>query len=146
MSEDVASVSVAVSLLNGILARDVVVTLQTLDGTAMGEFLLKSKHRYGVCTMESVKSSVTFIPKPKGGMDYPNASTDLTFKASSPSQAVMVSIVNDTVPEDSEYFILSLISNDPAVTLNPVTATVNILDDIDSTLKPADVCTRLFVA
>ena len=45
----------AVSLQNGILARDVVVTLQTLDGTAMGEFLLKSQHRYGVHTMESVK-------------------------------------------------------------------------------------------
>ena len=36
MSEDVGSVSVAVSLLNGILGRDVVVTLQTLDGTAIG--------------------------------------------------------------------------------------------------------------
>ena len=41
VSEDVGSVSVAISLLNGILARDVVVTMQTLDGTAMGEFLLK---------------------------------------------------------------------------------------------------------
>ena len=74
-------------------------------------------------------------PKPKGGMDYPNTSTDLTFKASLPSQAVMVSILNDTVPEDSEYFILSLMSNDPDVILNPVTATVNILDDIDSMLN-----------
>ena len=39
VSEGVGSVSVAVSLQNGILARDVVVTLQTLDGTAMGEYL-----------------------------------------------------------------------------------------------------------
>ena len=38
VSEDVGTVSVAVSLRNGILDRDVVVTLQTLDGTAMGEF------------------------------------------------------------------------------------------------------------
>ena len=136
----------AVSLRNGILGRDVVVTLQTLDGTADGEFLLKSQHRYGVHTMEPVKSFITFIPTLIGGMDYPNTSIDLTFKASSPSQAVMFPILNDTVPEDSEYFILSLMSNDPAVTLNPVTATVNILDDIDSTLKPADVCTKLFVA
>ena len=50
------SVGVSVSLQNGILARDVVVTLQTLNGTAMGEFLLKSQHRYGVHTMEPVKS------------------------------------------------------------------------------------------
>ena len=39
VSEGVGSVRVAVSLQNGILARDVVVTLQTLDGTAMGEYL-----------------------------------------------------------------------------------------------------------
>ena len=45
MSEDVGSVSVAVSLQNGILGRDVVVTLQTLDGTAMGEFVFKSQCR-----------------------------------------------------------------------------------------------------
>ena len=72
-------------------------------------------------------------------MDYPNASIDLMFNASLPSQAVMVPILNDTVPEDLEYFILSLMSNDPAVTLYAVTATINILDDIDSTLRPADV-------
>ena len=139
MSEDVGSVSVAVSLQNGILGRDVVVTLQTLDGTAIGEFLFKSVCRYSVHTMEPVKSSIIFIPKPIGGMDYPNISVDLTFKASSPTQIVTVPILNDTVPEDLEYFILSLMSNDPAVTLNPVTASINILDDIDSTLKQADV-------
>jgi len=55
VSEDVGSVSVAVSLRNGILGRDVVVTLQTLDGTATGEFLLKSQYRYGVHTMKPVK-------------------------------------------------------------------------------------------
>ena len=49
VSEDVGSVSVAVSLQNGILARYVVVTLQTLDGTAMGECLLKSQHYHGTC-------------------------------------------------------------------------------------------------
>ena len=55
VSEDMGSVSVAVSLQNGILARDAIVTLQTLDGTAMGEFLLKSQCRYSVHTMEPVK-------------------------------------------------------------------------------------------
>jgi len=89
--------------------------------------------------MEPVKSFIIFIPKPIGGMDFPNASVDLTFKASLPTQIVAVPILNDTVPEDLEYFILSLMSNDPAVTLNPVTASINVLDDIDSTLKQADV-------
>ena len=135
VSEDVGSVSLAVSLWNGILARDVVVTLQTLDGTAMGELLFKSQHRYGVHTMEPLKSSIIFIPTPIGGMDYSSIYIDLTFKASSPSQTVMVPILNDTVPEDLEYFILVLMSTDPAVTLYPVTATVNILDDVDSMLN-----------
>ena len=41
VSEDLGSVSVAVSLLNGILARDVIVSLQTVDGMAVGESLNK---------------------------------------------------------------------------------------------------------
>ena len=62
VSEDVGNISVTVSLRNGILARDVVVTLQTLDITAMSEFVLKSQCRYGVHTMEPAKSSIIFIP------------------------------------------------------------------------------------
>ena len=139
MSEDVGSVSVAVSLRNGILGRDVVVTLQTLDGTAMGEFLLKSQHRYGVHTMEPVKSSIIFIPKPIGGMDFPSISIDVTLNISSTTQTVMVPILNDMVPENLEYFSLVLMSNDPAITLNPATISINILDDIDGSLNPPDV-------
>ena len=52
----------AVSVQNGILARDVIVTLETLNGTAMSEFLLKSQCKYGVHTMEPVESSIIFIP------------------------------------------------------------------------------------
>ena len=89
--------------------------------------------------MEPAKSPIIFIPKPTGGMDFPNISVDLTFKASSPSQTVMVPILNDTVPEDLEYFRVTLVSNDPAVTFNPVTANINVVDDIDSTLKTPDV-------
>ena len=39
MHEDQGSVSVAVFLTNGILARDVVVSLQTTHGTAFGRLL-----------------------------------------------------------------------------------------------------------
>ena len=135
MSEDVGSVSVAVSLRNGILARDVIVTLQTLDGTAIGGFLFKSLYMYGVHTMEPVKSSIIFIPKPIGGMDFPNISIDLTLNISSTTQTVMVPILNDMVHENLEYFSLALMSNDPAVTLNPATIYINVVDDIDSKLK-----------
>jgi len=37
VSEDVGSVTVAVSLLRGILARDVIVSLHTMNATAMGK-------------------------------------------------------------------------------------------------------------
>ena len=39
VSEDQGSVSVAVSLLSEILARDVIVSLQTINGMAVGESL-----------------------------------------------------------------------------------------------------------
>ena len=37
VSEDVGNITVAVSLLSGILARDLIVSLLTLNGTAVGE-------------------------------------------------------------------------------------------------------------
>ena len=67
------------------------------------------------------------------GMDFPDTLTDLTFSSSSTTQTVVVSILNDVVPEDMlEYFSLILTSTDPAVTLNPATANVTIIDDSDS--------------
>ena len=41
VSEDVGSVTVAISLLRGILARDVTVSLQTMNSSAMGKSLNK---------------------------------------------------------------------------------------------------------
>ena len=41
ISEDVDTVSVAVSLLSGVLARDVIVSLHTMNGTAMGKSFKK---------------------------------------------------------------------------------------------------------
>ena len=73
-------------------------------------------------------------------MDFPNISVDVTLNTSSTTQTVMVPILNDVVPENIEYFSLDLMSNDPAVTLNPATIYINVLDDIDSTLKSPDIC------
>ena len=68
-----------------------------------------------------------------GGIDFPNTSLDLTFSPSSPTQTVMVLILNDAVPEVMfEYFSLVLVSTDPAVLLNPSIANITILDDGDS--------------
>ena len=89
--------------------------------------------------MERVKSSIIFIPKPIGGMDFPNISIDLTLNISSTTQTVMVPILNDMVPENLEYFSLALMSNDPAVTLNPATVYINVVDDIDGRFKPPSI-------
>ena len=71
-------------------------------------------------------------------MDFPDLSIDLTFNTSSPTQTVMVPILNDMAVEDFEYFSLALVSNDPAVTLNPSTANITLVDDTDSELHPPD--------
>lgn len=67
------------------------------------------------------------------GMDFSKTSLDLTYSPSSPTQTVMVSILNDAVPEDMfEYFSLILMSTDPAVSLDPLIANITIADDNDS--------------
>ena len=66
-------------------------------------------------------------------MDFLDTSTNLTFNFSSTTQNVMVSILDDLIPEEMlEYFSLILTSTDPAVTLGPMTANVTIIDDMDS--------------
>jgi len=86
--------------------------------------------------MQPVKTSILFIPKFIGEMDFPDMSIGVSFNTSSPTHIVMIPIFNDMVPEDLEYFSLLLISDDLAVMLNPSTANITIIDDIDSTLKP----------
>ena len=67
------------------------------------------------------------------GLDFPNTSLNLTFSPSSPTQTVMVPILNDAVTENIlEYFSLVLMSTGPAVSLNPVIANITIIDDNDS--------------
>ena len=66
-------------------------------------------------------------------MDFLDTSANLTFNSTSTTQTVMVSILDDLIPEEMlEYFSLILTSTDPAVTLSPMTANVTIIDDMDS--------------
>ena len=130
VSEDVGSVNVAVSLLSGILARNVTVSLRTRDGTAVGESLNKCAcilTRYAAILL---KLNVFFLNT--AGMDFSNTSNDLMLSPSSTTQTVMVSILNDAAAENLlEYFILVLMSTDPAVSLNPMIANITIIDDSD---------------
>ena len=123
MHEDEGSVRIAVSVLSGILGRDVIICLKTMNGTATGgspELLQEFQIHFRVFFNAA-------------WMDFPNTSLDMTFSPSSTTQTVMVSILNDAVTEDMlEYFSLVLMSTDPAVSLNPMIANITIIDDSDS--------------
>ena len=79
-------------------------------------------------------------------MDFLDTSTNLTFNSSSITQNVMVSILDDLIPEDMlEYFSLILTSTDTAVTLNPMTANVTIIDDMDSKYHLTSAVSYLYI-
>ena len=153
MLEDRSSVSVAVFLISGILARDVIVSLQALNGTAFGKLLNNPSQviliwynsqstnmntNKLVCMLTGyaailLKLKCLILSLNTAGMDFPNTSLDLTINPSSTTQTVMVSILNDAVTEDMlEYFSLVLMSTDSAVSLNPMIANITIIDDNDS--------------
>ena len=114
------------------LARDVIVSLRTINGMAVGESLNKLPSILtGYAAIVLRLKCMVFSLNP-AGMDFLNTSLDLTFSSSSTTQTVMVSILNDAAPEDMlEYFSLVLMSTDPAVSLNPKIANITIVDDSD---------------
>ena len=123
--EDAGIVHVTVSVMNGTLARNVVVTLSTVSGgTATGKFNKRSSctHQYKY-----------FLPTSPAGTDYIDVTITLMFDATTSTQMVTVPILNDNVVEDIEFINLTLTSVDSAVTLNPETARINI-EDVDSEL------------
>ena len=63
--------------------------------------------------------------------DYTNKSVDLMFGSSNKKQCVLISILNDTVPEVPEHFsvVLSMTTPLAGVILTPDNATVVINDD-----------------
>ena len=78
--------------------------------------------------------SINSILQSIAAVDFPDISINRTFNISSPTQTVMVPILNDMAVEDLEYFSLALMSSDPDVTLNPASANITIVDDTDSEL------------
>ena len=124
VSEDAGSISIVVLVLMNCLARDVVVTLSTLDDTARGRFAqcLTCMNHYYLCTYTLMYAA---------GMDYTSVSRNLTFNADLTIQVVEVPIVDDHIVEQSEIINLTLVSTDSAVILNPSTSTITI-EDVDS--------------
>lgn len=65
-------------------------------------------------------------------MDYVSVSVSAQFSACSPRQCFDVSIVDDSIPEYIEFFLLRLERSpglDSRIILIPITATVEIIDD-----------------
>ena len=122
MHEDTGVFSIVVLVLMNSLARDVVVTLSTVDDTARG--------RFAQC-LNCMDHLFTYIFLYAAGMDYTPASRSLTFNAAVTTQAVEVYIIDDHTVEHSEIINLTLVSTDSAVMLNPSTSTITI-KDVDS--------------
>ena len=122
--EDDGGISIVVLVMTNFLARDVVVTLSTLDNTATGRFAqcLTCIGHYRLFTSIFLYAA---------GMDYTPVSSNVTFSVAVMSQMVEVPIINDHTVEYSEIINLTLISTDSAVILNPSTSTITI-EDVDS--------------
>ena len=103
------------------LERDVVVTVQTADGTATGG--LSFIHRDIVDVLFMI-----FLPPPIA-TDYTSVTMVLTFNADNTNRTVMIPIVGDNVVEGTESFTVSLTTGDSAINLSPQTTTVTIQDD-----------------
>ena len=124
--EDAGSVNVTVSILNGTLGRNIVVTLSTESGgTATGKF---NKHSF--CSL----MKAYFLSTTPAGTEYTDTTVTLTFGATISTQMVTVPILDDSVVEDTEFVNLALTSVDNAVILKPVTTRINIEDE-DSELQ-----------
>jgi len=61
--------------------------------------------------------------------DYTAITMQLTFSDAMPSQTVLITITGDDMLEGPETFNVTLTSSDNAVTVDPMTATVDIQDD-----------------
>jgi len=116
-AEDAGSVSVCVTI-TGQLVRDIVVTLSTADGSAMGKSLLHSIY------MDSLLIACATLLAPG---DYTSLTRELTFNQGVRQMCEDITIVPDSMNEViAEMFSVSLSFNDSAVMLSQRTATVSI--------------------
>ena len=124
--EDAGSVNVTASILNGTLARNVVVTMSTESGgTATGKVTSYSLMKSHIIILSYTSSA---------GRDYAEATITLMFDATISTQMMTVLVLDDNVVEDTEFINLALTSVDSAVMLNPATARINI-EDVDRELR-----------
>ena len=129
VSEDAGSVYITLSVQNEVLDRDVIVTLSTVNGTAMCESL-KPLHLNVQFHWHHCQSTpcVHYLISP-AGMDYEAVTTNLTFNVSMPTQMVTILIFDDLIVENDKSFRVTLATFDTAVTQRLQTASVTIRDN-----------------
>ena len=101
VNETDGTVTLTVMILGGTLDRSAIVNFFTTDGTATS-----------VAPMDFIRVTQTSI----------------VFNAGTTSQQVTVSIADDDIVEDSEFFYGNLSTSDGAVILDPSAARVTILE------------------
>ena len=99
VDEDSGTVALTVKVLNGDLGRDVTLSYETMDGSAVA------------------------------GEDYTSKLDMLTLSAGDTSATIVVDITDDALYENAELFTVVLSGAPSRVTLNPDSAEVTITDD-----------------
>ena len=132
---------VCVLVTSGILERDAIVLLSSINDEAVGKRRVSTNCVWcNVITSDEDKTLLQVIMKaitvllssPAPG-DYDAAVEILIFSASVNRICINVSSVQDDILEEDEDFTLTLTTTDGSVDLNPDEATVTIIDD-DRTL------------
>ena len=118
--EDAGSVSVTLSVQDETLDRDVIVTMTTMNGTAMRE----SQKELIIIPL----SLLAFLISP-AGMQYTHVPANIIFNADISTQMVTIPILDNIIVADPMSFSVVLTSADSAVVLHPATADVTIEDD-----------------
>ncbi len=128
VNEADGSVTLRVRILDGVLEREVVVDFETTPGSATSSGNLKKPK---IILYQQTSYNVCLAPA-----DYEMTVSQLTFSPTMDVDTVAVTIFNDAIHEDNETFIgnLPIASADPQTILNPSTAVVTIIDDIDRKL------------
>ena len=147
--ESAGAVEVRVLISEGELQRDVSIMLNTQDGSAAGKslYLIVAILRQSIFIIYIIQKKKSYIILPYflspalGGQDYsPLSGFSLTFPSGSGVNNVLsfnVSITDDSLLENNEFFSVHATSMDPVVTFSPGrnTSTVNILDDDSVTVS-----------
>ena len=120
------NVSVCVSASNAV-GRNVTVTLNTAVVTAKGGLY---RHK-DIILCFSHLLLIFILWHRKDGGDYMGVTKDIVFGPNEPllEQCVEILLIEDEVVENSETFLVSLVSTDEDVTLQNSMATVTIIDD-----------------